>query len=47
MDIFWEGGASQSGLVLGVISMHFRVFSEGQGYKMGLFFFFGGGGGVC
>ena len=29
VDIF--GGSSQIGLYLGVISMHFRVFSEGQG----------------
>ena len=38
MDIFC--GSSQNGLVLGVISMHFRVFSYGQcterGYCFGL-----------
>ena len=40
-------------LYLGVISMHFRVFSGGQGTEWGIFFyyiffffFWGGGGGV-
>ena len=35
MDIFW--GHHKIGLYLGVISMHFRVFSEGQGTECGYF----------
>ena len=34
------------GLYLGIISMHYRVFSYGQGTEWGYFFFFLGGGGV-
>ena len=33
---FW--GHNKIGLYLGVISMHFRVFSEGQGTEWGIFF---------
>ena len=33
MDIF--GGSSQIWSLLGVISIHFRVFSEGQGSELG------------
>ena len=36
MGIF--GGSSQIGLYLGVISMHFRVFSKGQGTEWRIFF---------
>ena len=36
VDIF--GGHHKIGLYLGVISMHFRVFSEGQGTEWGIFF---------
>ena len=36
VDIVW--GYYKIGLYLGVISMHFRVFSEGQGTKWGYFF---------
>ena len=32
------GGHHKNGLYLGVISMHFRVFSEGQGTECGIFF---------
>ena len=35
MDIFW--GHHKIGLYLGVISMHFRVFSLGQGTEWGYF----------
>ena len=42
---FWGGGGGEGGgghhkigLYLGVISMHFRVFSEGQGTECGIFF---------
>ena len=35
MDIFW--GHHKIGLYLGFISMHFRVFSEGQGTEWGYF----------
>ena len=35
---FFFGGHHKIGLYLGVISMHFRVFSEGQGTEMGVFF---------
>ena len=53
MDIF--GGHHKIGLYLGVISKHFKLFSEGQGTDWGMFFellkfqiyilfFFGGGG---
>ena len=35
MDIFW--GYHKIGLYLGFISMHFRVFSEGQGTEWGYF----------
>ena len=31
------GGHHKIGLYLGVISMHFRVFSEGQGTEWGYF----------
>ena len=34
-DIFW--GHHKIGLYLGVISMHFRVFSEGQGTEWKIF----------
>ena len=34
---FLGGGHHKIGLYLGVISMHFRVFSEGQGTKWGIF----------
>ena len=45
MNIFWGmkilwiflGGHHLIGLYLGVISMHFRVFSLGQGTKLGVF----------
>ena len=40
MWIFFFGGGGghhKIGLYLGVISMHFRVFSEGQGTKWGIF----------
>ena len=36
VDIFW--GNHKIGLYLGVISMHFRVFSYGQGTEWGIFF---------
>ena len=36
MDIFW--GHHKIGLYLGVISMHFRVFSLGQGTEWVIFF---------
>ena len=35
MDIF--GGHHKIGLYLGVISMHFMVFSQGQGTEWGIF----------
>ena len=35
VDIFW--GHHKIGLYLGVISMHFRVFSEGQGTEWEIF----------
>ena len=35
---FFLGGHHKIGLILGVISMHFRVFSYGQGTKWGIFF---------
>ena len=35
VDIF--GGHHKIGLYLGVISMHFRVFSKGQGTEWGIF----------
>ena len=35
VDIF--GGSSQIGLYLGVTSMHFRVFSKGQGTEWRIF----------
>ena len=46
MNIFWGmkilwiflGGHHKTGLHLGVISMHFRVFSSGQGTEWGIFF---------
>ena len=49
MNIFWGmkvlwiflGGHHKIGLDLGVISIHFRVFSYGQGAEWGIFF------GVC
>ena len=45
MNIFWGmkilwiffGGLHKIGLYLGFISMHFRVFSLGQGTEWGLF----------
>ena len=56
MNIFWGmkillrffGGHHKIGLYSGVISLHFRVFSYGQGTEWGYFFFkfqifFGGG----
>ena len=53
---FFEGGHHKIGLVLGVISMYFRVFSYGKCTEWGyfwmlqifqrFFFFFGGGGGA-
>ena len=47
VDFF--GGHHKIVLYLEVISMHFRVFSDGQGTGLGclkfLIFFFGGGGG--
>ena len=36
MDIFL-GCHHKIGLYLGVISMHFRIFSEGQGTEWGIF----------
>ena len=36
MDIFW--GHHKIGLYLEVISMHFRVFFEGQGTEWGGYF---------
>ena len=36
VDIFW--GHHKIGLYLGVISIHFRVFSKGQGTECGIFF---------
>ena len=36
MDIFW--GHHKIGLYLGVISMHFKVFSEGHSTEWGYFF---------
>ena len=36
MDIFW--GHHKIGLYSGVISTHFRVFSEGQGTEQAMFF---------
>ena len=36
VDIFW-GGHHKIGLCLGVIYMHFMVFSEGQGTEWGYF----------
>ena len=36
VDIFW--GHHIIGLYLGVLSMHFRVFFEGQGTEWGIFF---------
>ena len=36
VDIFW--GHHKIGLYLGVISMHFRVFSKGQGTEWRIFF---------
>ena len=41
VDIF--GGHHKTGLVLGVISMHFRVFSYGQGTEWEYFILGGGG----
>ena len=46
INIFWGrrilwiffGGNHKIGLYLGVISMHFRVFSQGQGTELGVFF---------
>ena len=40
MKILWIflGGHHKIGLYLGVISMHFRVFSQGQGTEWGMFF---------
>ena len=46
MNIFWGmnilwiffGGHPKIGLVLGVISMYFRVFSSGKIYRIGIFF---------
>ena len=46
MNIFWGmktmviffWGSDNIGLYLGVISMHFWVFSEGQGTEWGIFF---------
>ena len=44
VDIFFffffggGGGHHKIGLYLGVISMHFRVFSQGQGTEWGIFF---------
>ena len=35
VDIFW--GHHKIGLYLGIISMHFRVFSQGQGTECGIF----------
>ena len=55
MKILWIsfGGHHTIVLYLGVISMHFSVFSKGQGTEWGIFFgllkfqfFFWGGGGV-
>ena len=37
LDIFL-GGHHKIGLYKGVISIHFRVFSEGQGTEWGMFF---------
>ena len=37
VDIF--GGNHKIGLYLGVISMHLRVFSYGQGTEWGIFFY--------
>ena len=51
MKILWIffGGHHKIGLYLGVISMHFKVFSYSQGTELGIFFgllkfqiFFGG-----
>ena len=36
VDIFW--GHHKIGLYLGVISMHLRVFTQGQGTERGIFF---------
>ena len=36
VDIF--GGHHKNGLYLKVISMHFRVFTKGQGTELGIFF---------
>ena len=36
--LIFFGGHHKIGLYLGVISMHFRVFSEGQGTEWGIFF---------
>ena len=40
VDIFWGGGGGHHkiGLYLGVISMHVRVFSKGQGTEWRYFF---------
>ena len=40
MKILWIffGGQHKIGLYLRVISMHFRVFSQGQGTEWGIFF---------
>ena len=43
MDIFLGGGgggggSSQNWTIFRAISMHFRIFSEGQGPKLGIFF---------
>ena len=35
VDIFW--GHHKIGLYLEVISMHFKVFSKGQGTELGIF----------
>ena len=42
MKIVWIffGGHHKIGLYLGVISMHFKVFSYGQGTEWGIFFGF-------
>ena len=37
VDIF--GGHHENGLVIGVISIYFRVFSYGQCTELGYFFF--------
>ena len=39
MKILWIffGGCNKTGLYLGVICMHFRVFSKGQGTEWGIF----------